>query len=48
MQKNKVGPVDLEKRSMWELWVKFYLVENEDCSPGDSTLDGSEKTAPKT
>ena len=28
---------------MWELWVKFYLGQNEDCSLGDSTSDSSEK-----
>ena len=29
-----------------ELRVKFYLGQNEDCSPGDSASDNSEKTAP--
>ena len=28
---------------MWELWVKFYLEQNEDCSPGDSPSDSSER-----
>ena len=28
---------------MWELWVKFYLYQNEDCSLGDSTSNSSEK-----
>ena len=28
---------------MWELQVKFYLGRNEDCSPGDSVSDSSEK-----
>ena len=28
---------------MWELWIKFYLGQNEDCSLGDSTSDSSEK-----
>ena len=38
------GVVDLEKKSiMWELRVKFYLGQYEDCSLGDSTSDGSEK-----
>ena len=27
----------------WELRVKFYLGQNEDCSPGDSTADSSER-----
>ena len=27
---------------MWELQVKFYLRQNEDSSPGDSTSDNSE------
>ena len=25
----------------WELWVKFYLGQNEDCSPGSSISDSS-------
>ena len=28
---------------MCELWVKFYLGQNEDCSLGDGTLESSEK-----
>ena len=28
---------------MWELPVKFYLGQYEDCSQGDSTSDSSEK-----
>ena len=32
-----------ERCPMWELWVKFYLEQNEDCSPGDSILDSSER-----
>ena len=28
---------------MWELWVKFYLGQNEDCSPEGSTSDSCEK-----
>ena len=28
---------------MWELRVKFYLGQNEDCSLQDSTSDGSER-----
>ena len=27
----------------WELWVKFYLVQNEDCSQGGSISDSSER-----
>ena len=27
----------------WELWIKFYLGQNENCSPGDSVSDNSEK-----
>ena len=29
--------------TIWELWVKFYLGQNEDYSPGDSISDSSEK-----
>ena len=33
-----------EKRcTTWELWVKFYLGQNEDCSPGGSISDSSER-----
>ena len=32
----------LKKCTTWELWVKFYLEQNEDCSPGDSISDNSE------
>ena len=28
---------------MWELWVKFYLGQNEDYSPGDSFSDSTEE-----
>ena len=28
---------------MWELWVKFYLGQKEDYSPGDSISDSSEE-----
>ena len=27
----------------WESWVRFYWGQNEDCSPGDSTSDSSER-----
>ena len=27
----------------WQLWVKFYLGQNEDCSPGGSTSGSSER-----
>ena len=33
----------LKKKCTWELWIKFYLGQNEDYSPGDSTSDSSEK-----
>ena len=34
----------LKKRyTTWELWVKFYLGQNEDCSPGGSISDSSER-----
>ena len=37
-------PVSTEKRcTTWELWVKFYLGQNEDCSPGDSISGSSER-----
>ena len=32
---------------MWELWVNFYLGQNEDYSPGDSNSDSSEKLLPR-
>ena len=32
-----------KKCTTWELQVKFYLGQNEKCSPGDSTSDSSEK-----
>ena len=32
-----------KKCTTWELWVKVYLRQNEDCSPGDSPSDSSEK-----
>ena len=35
--------VNLKKWTISELQVKFYLGQNEDCSPGDSTSDSSEK-----
>ena len=33
----------LKKYAVWELQVKFYLRQNEDCSLGDSVSDSSEK-----
>ena len=35
--------VDLKKSTAWELQAVFYLEQYEDCSPGDSTSDSSEK-----
>ena len=35
--------VDWKKITMWELWVKFYLGQNEDYSLGDSVSDRSEE-----
>ena len=35
--------VDRKKIWTWELWVKFYLGQNEDYSPGDSLSDSSEE-----
>ena len=32
----------LKRCTTWELWVEFYLGENEDCSQGGSTSDNSE------
>ena len=41
---NAISSVDLKKCTTWELWVKFCLGQNEDCSLRDSTLaDSSEK-----
>ena len=36
--------VVLTKKTLttWELWVKFYLEQNEDCSPGGSISDNCE------
>ena len=33
----------LKRCTVWELWVEFYLGQNEDCSPGDSMSDSSER-----
>ena len=37
-QNKKTGqeddPAEWKRCTMWELWVKFYLGQNEDCSPG--------------
>ena len=36
--------IDLSpKKRCTELWVKFYLRQNEDCNPGGSTSDSSER-----
>ena len=35
--------VDLKKCTTWELWVKFYLGQNEGCCPRDSIPGSSEK-----
>ena len=35
--------IDLKKCTTRELRVKFYLGQNEACSPGDSTSDSSER-----
>ena len=35
--------VNLKKCTVSELQVKFYLGQNEDCSPGDSTSNSSER-----
>ena len=36
--------VNLKKRcTTWELWVKLYLGQNENCSPGASISDSSER-----
>ena len=31
--------VGWKRCTMWELWVKFYLGQNEDCSPGNNISD---------
>ena len=33
----------LKRWAIWELWIKFYLGQNEDCSLGDSTSESSER-----
>ena len=33
----------LKRRATWELRIKFYLGQNEDCSLGDSTSESSER-----
>ena len=37
----------LKKSTMWELWVKIYLGQNEDYSLGDNISDSSEKLLPR-
>ena len=37
------GMLTKKKSTMWELWVKFYLGQNEDYSPGGSITDTSQK-----
>ena len=42
--KHQVLAVSTKKRcTTWELWVKFYLGQNEDCSLGGSLSDSSER-----
>ena len=36
-------PADLKKGTMWELQVKFYLRQNEDYIPANSTLNSPKK-----
>ena len=39
-----LSQVSTEKRcTTWALWVKFYLGQNENCSPGGSASDNSER-----
>ena len=38
-----ITTIDLKKMTMWELWVKFYLRQNENCSLVDRTSSSSEK-----
>ena len=33
----------LKRCTIWEFWVKFYLGQNQDCSPGAGTSDSSER-----
>ena len=35
--------VDLKGYTTWDLQVKFYLGQNEDCRPGGNTLNGSDR-----
>ena len=36
-------PKKKKKSITWELWVKLYMGQNGDCSPGESTSDSSKK-----
>ena len=38
-----ISSIDFKKCTTRELQVKFYLGQNEACSPGDSTSDSSER-----
>ena len=38
-----ISAVDRKRCTTWELCVKFYLGQNEDCSPGGSISDSSER-----
>ena len=38
-----LGKKKKKKNTTWELWVTVYLRQSEDCSPGDSPSDSSEK-----
>ena len=38
-----VDPVNLKKKKKHNVWVKFYLGQNQDDSLGDSISDSSEK-----
>ena len=38
-----LSSVNLKKYTTWELQVKFYLGQNEDCIPEESTSDSSER-----
>ena len=39
--------VNCKRCTTWELWILFYLGQNEDCSPGDNTSDSSERLLQK-
>ena len=39
----KINTLSSGRCTVWEMWIKFYLGQNEDSSPGDSISENSEK-----